>query len=197
LEEGTKADAEFVQKMLTNIEQEVHRARDTVKGLLEFSREKEFALKPTPLSEVVERSVRLISSQVPSGIHIERNIPKELILNLDAQRMQEVFLNLMMNAIQSIRTIPGYIGISVKTEESGAVITVEDTGVGISEENLKHIFDPFFTTKDVGAGTGLGLSIAYGIIQKHHGTISVESRVEEGTKFIIRLPLYPQTETDK
>jgi signal transduction histidine kinase len=190
LEEGSKADTEFVHKMLTNIEQEVHRARDTVKGLLEFSREKEFALKPTPLSEVVERSIRLISSQVPSGIRIEQNIPKSLILNLDAQKMQEVFLNLMMNAIQAIRTLPGHIRISASADENFGIITVEDSGGGIPEKIFSHIFDPFFTTKDVGAGTGLGLSIAYGIIQKHHGTISVESRVQEGTKFIIRLPLY-------
>jgi len=199
LEEGGKADAEFARKMLTNIEQEVHRARDTVKGLLEFSREKEFALRPTSLSEVVERSIRLISSQIPAGIQIERNIPKELMLNLDAQRMQEVFLNLMMNAVQAIQTLPGHIRISAASDETEGfgIITVEDSGVGIPEKNFSHIFDPFFTTKDVGAGTGLGLSIVYGIIQKHQGTISAESHVEEGSRFVIRLPLYPQTGTDK
>jgi len=72
---------------------------------------------------------------------------------------------------------------------------VEDTGVGISELDLARIFDPFFTTKEVGAGTGLGLSIAYGIIQKHQGSITAESKEGEGTRFIIRLPLRPQLES--
>jgi signal transduction histidine kinase len=68
-------------------------------------------------------------------------------------------------------------------------VVVEDTGCGIPEENLGKVFDPFFTTKEVGAGTGLGLSIAYGIVQQHMGSIAVESRVGEGTRFTIRLPL--------
>jgi signal transduction histidine kinase len=74
-----------------------------------------------------------------------------------------------------------------------AVINVEDTGVGIPEKNFGMIFDPFFTTKEVGVGTGLGLSIVYGILQQHHGSISVESKVGEGTRFIIRLPLHQRT----
>lgn len=109
----------------------------------------------------------------------------------------QIFLNLMMNAVQAIQTLPGHIRISAAADENFGIITVEDTGVGIPEKNFSHIFDPFFTTKDVGAGTGLGLSIVYGIIQKHQGTISAESHVEEGSRFVIRLPLYPQAETIK
>jgi signal transduction histidine kinase len=72
-----------------------------------------------------------------------------------------------------------------------AVITVEDTGVGIPPEEIDRVFDPFFTTKEIGAGTGLGLSIVYGIIEKHNGSIAVESKEGEGTRFIIRLPFQP------
>ncbi len=191
LEELDQAEREFLRKMLTNIEQEVHRSRDIVRGLLEFSRVKEFCLAPTPLSQVVERSVNLISSQVPPGVQIIRDIPEGLSLNLDAQRMQQVFLNLIENAVHAIKSPPGEIRIAARAEPVGGelVITVADTGLGIPEHDLGRVFDPFFTTKEVGLGTGLGLSIVYGIIQKHHGTISVESKEGVGTRFTIRLPL--------
>jgi two-component system, NtrC family, sensor kinase len=191
LEELTQCDLDFLKRMLTNIEQEVYRARDIVKGLLEFSRVKEFALKPTPLEEVVKRAIRLISSQVPPGIDIVDQVPEDLVLELDAQRMAEVFLNLLMNATQAIEEPPGEIRIAaVRDQATGqAVITLEDTGVGIPKDELDRIFDPFFTTKETGVGTGLGLSIVYGIVEKHHGTIAVESQTGEGTRFIIRLPL--------
>lgn len=190
LEEYGKADGEFSLKMLTNIEGEVHRARDIVRGLLEFSRIKEFCLAPTPLSEVVERSISLISSQLPPGVQIIRNVQENLSLDLDANRMQQVFLNLIENAIHAIEP-PGEVRISAYADTAlqQVIITVEDTGSGISETDIGSIFDPFFTTKEVGFGTGLGLSIVFGIIQKHQGAIAVTSRENEGTQFIIRLPL--------
>ncbi|MDP3181664.1 MAG: ATP-binding protein [Desulfobaccales bacterium] len=196
LEELNQGEVEFIRKMLINVEQEVYRARDIVKGLLEFSRVREFALKRIPLEDVVRRSIRLISSQVPPGIDIVEEVPWDLIVDIDAQRMQEVFLNLLMNAVQAIKEAPGEIKIAaaVDKERQEAMITVEDTGVGIPKEELDRVFDPFFTTKEIGVGTGLGLSIVYGIIEKHHGTIAVESQKGEGTRFIIRLPL-PSTET--
>jgi signal transduction histidine kinase len=191
LEELEQADREFFNKMLGNIEQEVHRARDIVKGLLEFSRVRDFALKPIPLEDVVKRSIKLISSQIPPGVDIVDEVPWNMVIHIDAQRMQEVFLNLLMNAIQAITEPPGQIRIAAhEDKEIGqAVINVEDTGMGIPKDELERIFDPFFSTKEVGAGTGLGLSIVYGIIEKHRGTITVESRECEGTRFTIRLPL--------
>jgi two-component system NtrC family sensor kinase len=180
--------------MLTNVEQEVDRARDIVKGLLEFSRAKEFTLKDTLLKAVVDRSVRLISSQVPAGVEIVEQVPEDLTLQLDAQRMQEALLNLFMNGIQALDNQPGQIKVEAKIDQARqqAVITVADTGTGISKKDLGRIFDPFFTTKDVGAGTGLGLSIVYGIVEKHQGTITAESTEGEGTRFIISLPLRPR-----
>ena len=132
LEEGAEADPAFSRKLLGNIDGEVARARDIVKGLLEFSRAKEFELKPTQLSEVVERSVRLVSSQVPAGVEITRQIPQDLVLPMDAQRMQEVFLNLLINALQALDGPAGRISITAgRDDERGqAVITVSDTGWG-------------------------------------------------------------------
>ncbi len=108
LDEGNK---ELLRKMLGNIEQEVHRARDIVKGLLEFARARDFAIHDVPLSQVVKRAIRLISSQVPPGIEIIDQVPEDLIVHIDPQRMQEVFLNLFMNAIQAITAPPGQIRI--------------------------------------------------------------------------------------
>jgi signal transduction histidine kinase len=190
LEEFGDMDAGFSKKMLANIEQEVHRARDIVRGLLEFSRMKEFCLAPVLLSEVVDRSVALISSHIPPGVELIKEVPEGLVLNLDAQRMQQVFLNLIENAIHAIDP-PGQIRISALLEPSGdqVIIRVEDTGTGIPESARGSVFDPFFTTKEVGSGTGLGLSIVFGIIQKHQGSIAVESKDGEGARFVIGLPV--------
>jgi signal transduction histidine kinase len=77
------------------------------------------------------------------------------------------------------------------------VIEIRDTGQGIAERDLARIFDPFFTTKEVGVGTGLGLSVVYGILQQHHGTITVQSRPGQGTSFFIRLPIPGEEKPDQ
>lgn len=193
LEELDNGPKEVVRKMLHNIQQEVARARDIVKGLLEFSRVRDFSLHRVPLAQVMKRSLQLISSQVPAHIEISNEVPEDLVLEIDPQRLQEVFLNLLMNAIQAIPDGPGRIHLRAEKDASRgqAVITVADNGMGIPPEALDQIFDPFFTLKEEGVGTGLGLSIVYGIIEKHRGTIEVESKVGKGTTFIIRLPLPP------
>jgi signal transduction histidine kinase len=117
------------------------------------------------------------------------DIPEDLVFHIDVQRMQEVFINLIINAAQAIER-HGEIAITAKIDFINmlVVIKVRDTGSGISAENQAKIFDPFFTTKEEGQGTGLGLSVVYGIIQKHEGTITVQSVPGQGTSFIIRLP---------
>jgi len=194
LEELDEIDKEFLRKMLANIEKEIGRARDIVKGLLEFSRAKEFSLEPCSIKTVISKARQLVASQLPGGIEIKIDIPDDLIVPVDTQRMQQVFLNLFLNAIQAIPEPPGQIRVKATkdAEKNEAVIEVEDTGVGIDQEDLSRIFDPFFTTKEVGAGTGLGLSIVHGIIEQHNGSISVVSKKGEGTRFIIRLPLKVQ-----
>ena len=97
-------------------------------------------------------------------------------------------MNLLENAAQAING-KGEVTISTKLEGQSVVISVSDTGAGIERERLTRIYDPFFTTKPVGEGTGLGLSITYGIIERHGGTIEVESVINEGTTFTIKLPI--------
>jgi signal transduction histidine kinase len=191
LEELRGGDVDFLNKLLVNVEQEVARARDIVKGLLEFARVKEFTIVPTVLRSLVERTTKLLSSQVPAGIQMEIDIPEDLIVPLDPQRMQQVFLNLYMNAVQAMKDGTGRITTKAWADPHNekVYIVVEDTGCGIDPEDLGKIFDPFFTTKEVGVGTGLGLSICYGIIEQHHGSIMVVSHVGEGTRFTITLPL--------
>lgn len=191
MEELQSGNKDFLRKLLVNVEQEVARARDIVRGLLEFARVKEFTIVPTGLKNLVDRTTKLISSQVPSGIGMETDIPTDLIVPLDPQRMQQVFLNLYMNAIQAMKDGQGKITTRAWTdpEKEKVFISVEDTGCGIDSENLGKIFDPFFTTKEVGAGTGLGLSVCYGIVEQHRGSITVVSHVGEGTRFTISLPL--------
>lgn len=184
-----KNDA-FVGQMLDNIHHEVLRSRDIVKGLLEFSRENEFSIKPTLLADVVERSVGLVAAQLPADVDIVRRVPGDLCVPMDPQRMQEVFLNLFLNAAQAIGNAPGTITVAAEHDPEAlqAVIRISDTGRGINPEHLGRIFDPFFTLKEVGKGTGLGLSVVFGIVKKHGGTIVAESPPGQGATFVIRLP---------
>jgi signal transduction histidine kinase len=190
-------DPELIKQMLENIEQETFRARDVVKGLLEFSRVKEFKLHPANLQNVVDVSVKLVKSHVPSAISILVDIPENIFLPMDVQRIQEVLIIMIINASQAIEG-EGKISLSalIDKDKEEAVIEIIDTGMGISDEVRDRLFDPFYTTKEEGQGTGLGLSIAYGIIQKHNGEIVVESEVGRGASFFIHLPLYEKQSLD-
>lgn len=190
------ADRDLLLKMLQNIDQETLRARDVVKGLLEFSRSEQFRIRTASLAETVNRAVRLVRSEVAADIQVTVTIPGDLVVPMDAQRMQEVFINLIINAAQAIEQ-KGTITINseVDAEEEIVTITVHDTGPGISEEIQGQLFDPFYTTKEEGKGTGLGLSVVYGIIQKHNGEITVASQPGQGASFYVKLPLSPSKDS--
>ena len=105
----------------------------------------------------------------------------------DSQQIGQVLINLLQNAIQAMPD-GGEINIQSSRNKDWVEISIQDTRVGISEENLSKVFDPFFTTKPEGEGTGLGLSVSYGIVAQHRGRIDVQSKVGEGSTFIIKLP---------
>lgn len=169
---------------------EAKRCAKIVKGLLDFSRESIPQKKPASLGQVMERTLSLISPQ-SSFRHIDilRDYQPDLpFIPIDENQIEQVFINMLLNASQSM---PGAGTITIKTyteNDQYACLRITDTGTGIAEENLGKIFDPFFTTKG-DKGTGLGLSVSYGIIERHGGIIEVQSRLNEGTTFVIKLPL--------
>jgi signal transduction histidine kinase len=124
-----------------------------------------------------------------SNVRVEVNHEDgAIMLSYDGQQIDQVFTNLIQNAIQAMPE-GGELTIATKREGEYAIIGFRDTGSGIPEESVARIFDPFFTTKPEGEGTGLGLSVSQGIIKKHNGKITVDSEVGVGTSFVVYLPL--------
>jgi signal transduction histidine kinase len=133
-----------------------------------------------------------------NGVTIRTSCTEDDSANCDPGQIQQVLLALMMNAIEAMTPVAARAGgcvlaVDVTHDPAGAnlVIKVSDTGIGIGDDVRPHIFEPFFTTKSEGKGVGLGLAISYGIIQRHHGTIDVESAAGKGTVFTILLPVSP------
>ena len=166
------------------------RIRDVVQNLRLFSRLDEGEIKRVDLHEGLEATIRLLSRYFkPGRITVTRDYGDLPPLNCYAAQLNQVWMNLLVNAAQAIGDDEGTVQIQSRCDGDRVTISISDTGKGIAEENLKKIFDPFFTTKPIGEGTGLGLSITHGIIVQHHGTINIESAAGKGTTFVITLPI--------
>ena len=107
----------------------------------------------------------------------------------NANQIQQVLINLMINAQQAMEGRPGEVTVTTTANNGHAQVRVTDNGPGIPEELQAKIFEPFYTTKPVGKGTGLGLSVSYGIIKEHHGDIELQSSPDEGTSFTLTFPV--------
>jgi two-component system NtrC family sensor kinase len=172
------------------------RVRTIVKGLLEFSRQTKLTPEPTQVNHLISSTISLVENQaLVKGVSIKCNPGENLpMVVLDRGQFQSVLLNMIINALDASEpgdTITIYTATGFSASDSGrkgVEITIADTGSGIPPENLDKLFDPFFTTKEVGKGTGLGLSVSLGIVQRHGGTIRVQSEVGKGTRFFIWLP---------
>ncbi len=189
LDENQREDAQ-------TIVHETKRCADIVKRLLDFSRTSIPDKRLKSLSQIMESTLALVShhatvNDVEIVCHYGVNLPD---IDVDPTQMEQVFINLLVNACHAMPT-GGRLTITIHADSKRdrLITTIEDTGHGISEENLGRIFDPFFTTKnqelDGVAGTGLGLSVSYGIIENHGGQISVQSVIGHGTVFTIELPI--------
>jgi len=166
------------------------RIRDVVQNLRLFSRLDEAAVKRVDLNEGIEATVRLLSGYYKSGrISLVRDYGEIPQVNCYAAQLNQVWMNLLVNAAQALETTEGEVRITTRCEDRTVLVSVSDTGPGISAEQLNKIFDPFFTTKPVGEGTGLGLSISHGIVERHGGKIEVESAPDSGTVFTVFLPV--------
>jgi signal transduction histidine kinase len=196
LEEYNELDEAEAKEILSDIMIQTDRASKIVKNLLDFSRDKAFSAVRLNIKDVTDATIKLIANQLRiNAIWLEDYIPKDLPeIKGDLQKLQQVFLNLFLNAIQ-VMPEGGLIYLEATHTPDGYIkINVSDTGTGIAPKDQEHIFDPFYTTKEVGKGTGLGLSIVYGIVKKHGGYIEVKSKVNIGTTFSVYLPIdLPET----
>ncbi len=166
----------------------LERIRELILNLKNFSRLDEAEMKKVSVSESLESALLIAHNLIKHKAEVETHYEENLFVECYPAQLNQVFLNIITNAVQAIEDF-GKITIKTWTENGAAKISIADTGVGISEANLKRIFEPFFTTKPVGQGTGLGLSIVYKIIERHEGKIEVKSKEKQGTEFIITLPL--------
>ncbi|HEY0547012.1 MAG TPA: ATP-binding protein [Pyrinomonadaceae bacterium] len=162
---------------------------DVVQNLRLFSRLDEAEFKKIDLHEGIDSTIRLLSRYYNSGhIILRRNYGVLPPVSCYAGQLNQVWMNLLVNAAQAVNG-NGEVSITTSLKDAEVQVSISDNGCGIASEHLQKIFDPFFTTKPVGEGTGLGLSIIYGIIERHGGSISVESTIGKGTDFHITIPV--------
>ncbi len=188
-----KTEEERSRKRLQRIFTETNRAIVIVRNLLSFARKQESEKEPMPINESIESVIQLRSYDMSlHDIEIEMELASDLPdVMADSQQLQQVFLNLLINAEQAIKRNGDSGKVVIQTRKYGKkiIVTFADDGPGIPEDILDRIFEPFFTTKDVGEGTGLGLSICYGIINDHKGKITVKSREGQGSTFTLEFPV--------
>ena len=182
-------------QILEKIERQTFRAAKIVNGLLTLSRPGTPGGEraPVDLNAVINDVYSLVEHQFEVGrIKVRRELAQEplLVLGIEHQ-LQQVFLNLFLNARDAMPR-GGWLTVSSRTDGSGVIVEIADTGSGIPPEQLARIYDPFFTTKAIGRGTGLGLSISYGIVREHDGSIRCDSTVGQGTRFTMSLPVAVQ-----
>ncbi|MEM6641773.1 MAG: ATP-binding protein [Bacteroidota bacterium] len=180
-----------LESLVDDIKEGAVRTIEIVKGLRVFSRLDEEDMKDANINECLDATLVLLKNKTKNKISVSKNYDDQLpeILCYPGQ-LNQVFMNIINNAIQAIpdECENAEISVSTRAMDNGISISLKDNGSGMSDEVKQRIFEPFFTTKPVGVGTGLGMSISYGIIEKHHGKLRVESQVGVGTEFIIELP---------
>ena len=163
---------------------------DIVQNLRTFSRLDEAEFKKAKINDGIDSTIRLLSQYLNNGnISLVRDYGDIPEIDAFGSQLNQVWMNLLVNAAQAIGHRKGEIRIKTRHEGEQVVVTISDNGEGIAKQFLNRIFDPFYTTKPVGEGTGLGLSICFGIAERHNGSISVDSKLGKGATFIVRLPV--------
>lgn len=179
------------ERATKQIQTQGQRCKEITHKLLSFARKTDSTVSDVQINDMINELIELSSQRAKySNVTVNTSLQKDLpTVKISKSEMQQVFFNLINNAIDAISKKDGVIDVSTRLQDKNIIITVADNGSGIPRDNLARIFDPFFTTKPVGKGTGLGLSICYGIITKMGGEIDVESVLEKGTTFTIWIPI--------
>lgn len=167
------------------------RTKEIVDNLRTFSRMDEAAFKEADIHENLEITLALLGNQIQDRISIHRDYGDIPLLECNIGQLNQVFMNLILNACQAIPT-RGDIWIRTRVIDEALTVSIRDNGPGIPQSQLSRIFDPFFTTKEPGQGTGLGLAIAFGVVQEHKGRIDVQSQVGKGSTFTVKIPIKRQ-----
>lgn len=186
----------FVNEKLGLVKSQVTRISKIIRDLVDFSRPSNYELALTDVNKVIHEAVEITKVGTKAkDIVFETNLSPDIsLLPLISDQIQQVFVNILLNAVDAIseKKKTGLVNkISVSSESDGdfLILKFSDTGVGIKEENLIKVFEPFFTTKKEGKGTGLGLWVSYGIVKSFQGDIKISSKLKEGTTFTIKLPI--------
>ena len=186
--EENKINDKNIKLFLDSINQGIERASAIITGLNQLNRNKDDYNEICNVNDIIRNSLNIVNNQLKDKIEVIQNFD-EMIPNIPGNvgQLHQVFINLLVNACQSIED-KGTITIITNTDKKNVFVEITDDGSGIESDNLSKITDPFFTTKDPGKGTGLGLSITYNIIKQHKGEILFESELNKGTKVLITLP---------
>ena len=184
-------DNDSCKENLQVVMKQTNRAGKIVKDLLEFARQFEPEMRMVNINDVLGKAIAMTThpaklQDVRLTTRLTQGLPS---INGDSDKLQQVFVNIIVNALQAM-TKGGELTVATRLTEDNEFVEIEisDTGCGIPEEHLDKLFDPFFTTKEIGEGTGLGLSVSLGIVQRHNGSVDVRSKVGQGSTFIVRLP---------
>ncbi len=174
---------------------EIARAQDIIKNLLEFSRESGTEMEEVNLNDLLRKTLQLMGKYLQTnGVKVTTSFGKVGVCTANQNALRQVFLNLITNAVQAMPN-GGVLRVRTQRDADRRVqIEFSDTGMGIAEDHLHRVFDPFFTTKEPGQGTGLGLSVVHSVIKRYQGNIAVRSKVGEGSTFLIELPCPCATE---
>ena len=184
---GSKEN-ETTDILLNSIKTGVERASIVVKELNQLRGENNIIREICDINSILDHCLVMLEDRIPSEITVTKSFYHgNLTLNGNSNKLHQLFINIILNATQSIPKT-GTIVISTAKNKGSIIIKIADTGVGISKQILPKITDPFYTTKDPGKGTGLGLSIAYHTVQDHQGTLEFESEEGKGTVAVITLP---------
>ncbi len=166
----------------------MERVTKIVADLKDFAHIDKAELEHADINRGIESTLNIVWNELKYKAEVIKDLGDIPLVKCYPQQLNQVFTNILINAAHAIEK-KGEIRISTTADNGHVEIKISDTGSGIPPDVIPKIFDPFFTTKDVGKGTGLGLNVAYNIIEKHKGTIDVESEVEKGTEFRIRIPV--------